>query len=430
MSAVLLKGGRVVDPANDLDSVMDVLVRGGAVERVAESIDAPPGCEVVDVSGKHVMPGLVDMHVHFREPGHTHKEEIETGMRAALAGGVTTVVTMPNTDPVCDSAEIVQLQQDRARGLDMVHLYVVGALTRGEEGKEVAAIADMKEAGVVALSDDGRDVQDEDVLRACMVEAVKHDLPVLPHCEDVTQYPEGHMNEGEVSARLGHQGTPCAAESTSVEKHLRIAQETGARVHVAHVSCKDSLDTIHAYQEKGLPVTSETCPQYFTLTDEIVEQRGAYAKMYPPIRTERDKQGVIARLRDGTISVISTDHAPHALEEKETDFAAAAKGSTGLETSFAVGYTHLVLPGHLSLFALVEKMAVNPAAVLGLEAGSLREGVRADIAVFDLKKKWTVRVADFETRGANSVFEGMELKGKVDRVFVEGVEKVRDGKIL
>ncbi|MBI5415076.1 dihydroorotase [Candidatus Peregrinibacteria bacterium] len=430
MTEFLITNGHVIDPAHKVDTICDIHVRDGKILKIGKKIKVEKHCQKVEARGKIVTPGLVDIQVHLRIPGQEGKENLKTGLRAALAGGITSVVSMPNTCPITDSALAVRYQIEQAEKLGLARLFPAGAITKGEEGKELAPMKAMKDAGIVAVTDDGQDVQNEVVLKRAMEYAKTLDLVLMNHCEVESLSAGGMMHEGIISTKLGLPGIPRVAEDVSVLKMLCLAEYTGAKIHIFHVSSKNSVDFIEFFQKRGVHVTAETCPQYFSLTDKIVEGYNTNAKMYPPIRSEEDKKGIVEGLKKGVISVISTDHAPHTKFDKLKPFSDAARGSVGLETSFAAGFTHLVKKDHISLVKLIELMSVNPAGVIGIPHGTLSVGTDADIAIFDTGKKWAVRVKDMETKGANSVFEGMTLLGKADQVFVGGVEKVKNGKIL
>jgi dihydroorotase len=429
MKTILLRAGHVVDPSQKIDGVMDVLLRDGKIAELAPMIDPSQADEVIDVSGKLVTPGLVDIHVHLREPGREDKETIETGLRAALNGGVTSVVSMPNTTPITDSQSMVEFQVKRARELKLANLYPAGAITKGESGEELAHIWEMKQSGIVAISDDGHDVQDEGLMRRAMEYCKTYDLVMVTHCEVTDLSLKGAMHEGLISTRMGLPGIPTAAEDIAVMRVLLLAELTGVRLHVAHLSSAQSVEFVRQFQSKGLPITAEVLPQHFSFTDEKCEGYNTNAKMYPPLRSENHRQALIEGLKDGTISVISTDHAPHTKFEKLQPFLDAIRGSVGLETSFAAGYTHLVKPGHLTLSELIACMSVNASEVVGIEKGGLEVGADADVSVFDLDAEWTASIDEMETKGGNSVFDGETLNGAVVHVFVSGEQRVKDGNV-
>ncbi len=430
MHDFVLTNGHIIDPANNIDMVGDVIVKDGKIIHVGVKQDVSSECECIDVSEKLVVPGLIDLQVHFRDPGFPEKETIETGLKSALAGGVTSVVTMPNTDPVTDAGKTVEYQLKKAKDLHLGNLFVAGAITKGQNGEELADMENMKQSGIVGITDDGSDVQNKDLLRKAMIKAKELDLVVMPHSEAKDLSDGGVVHQGNISQKLNLKGVPAEAEDEAVRQNIAVAEEAGVKLHLLHVSTKQAIQYVREALQRGVQVTAETCPQYFCLTDEICDGMNTYGKMYPPIRSESHRQAVIEGLQDGTLSIISTDHAPHTKEEKEITFQEAAWGSVGLETSFALGYTSLVQKGLLELKDVIAKMTTFPAKVIDIPKGTLSLGADADIAIFDLQKQWTVRVDDMETKGGNSVFEGMELQGKVERVFVGGEEKMRDGKML
>lgn len=426
---ILIKNGHVIDPANNIDGVMDVLIKDGKIAEVGESITEKAD-QTVDAKGLLVTPGFVDIHVHFREPGREDKETIETGLRAALAGGVTSVVTMPNTTPITDSQSMVEFQIKRARELDLANLFPAGAITKEEEGEEISHIWEMKNSGIVALSDDGTDIQDEGLMKRSLEYGKTFDLVTINHCEMKDLSEDGVMHEGKISTKLGLPGIPAIAEELAVTKVLMLAEYVGTRIHISHVSTGRSVEIIKEYQKRGVKVTADTCPQYISLTDEACLGYNTLAKMYPPLRPRNDVDAVIEGIQEGVISVFATDHAPHTAFEKLQSFRDAARGTVGLETSFAVANTYLVKTKKLSLAKLIEIMTSNPANVINVKKGTLSIGADADVTIIDPGKTWTADITKMETKGQNSVFNGMELTGKVQHVFVGGVEKVHDEKVL
>ncbi len=420
---ILLKGGHVVDPANGRDGIFDVLIADGKIVGISEKI-SDNSAQIHEISGKHVFPGFVDLQVHLREPGREDKETLETGLTSAIYGGITSVVSMPNTIPVTDSQSMVEFQIGRAKTINMANLFPSGAISKGQKGREISEMWEMKNSGIVAVTDDGVDVQDEGLLQKAMEYAHTHGLPLMSHCENEHLTDGGVMHEGLISTKLGLPGTSTQAEDLGVLKNILLAEKTGCQLHLLHNSTKNSVQYIKDAQARGVNITAETCPQYFSLTDEICDGYNTLGKMYPPIRDQEHQDAIIQGLKENIISVISTDHAPHLWFEKEQPFTVAAMGSVGLETSFALGYTNLVKPGHLTLSQLVEKMTINPAKVIHVNRGTLSEGAPADISVFDLKKEWTVDVKEMKTKGKNCVFSGMNLFGKPDLVFVSGDQKI------
>ena len=414
---LLLKGGRVVDPQNGLDETMDVLIKEGKVVAVDTAIDAEDA-RVLDVRGKVVMPGLIDMHVHLREPGREDEETIETGTLAAARGGFVAVACMPNTDPPLDTGAAVRFVLSRARETGHVRVLPVGAITRGLGGTELAEIGELRRAGAVAISDDGRPVTNSRVMRHAMEYASMFGMPVISHAEDVELSAGGAINEGYWSTRLGLPGIPAAAEETMVARDIFLAELTGARLHIAHVSTAGSVELIRRAKEKGIPVTCEATPHHFTLTDEAVAGYDTNTKVNPPLRTQRDVEAVREGLADGTIDVIASDHAPHAAEEKEVEYELAAFGMIGLETSLALAVTELVRPGILTLGQLVERMSYGPARILGLDWPGIVPGAEANITVLDPDASFVVDPAGFASLSRNTPFGGRRLFGKVVATIV------------
>lgn len=416
---LLLKGGRVVDPQNGLDETMDVLIQEGKVVAVDTAIGAEDA-RVLDVRGKVVLPGLIDMHVHLREPGREDEETIETGTLAAARGGFVAVACMPNTDPPLDTGAAVRFVLSRARETGHVRVLPVGAVTRGLGGTELAEIGELRRAGAVAISDDGRPVTNATVMRHAMEYASMFDMPVISHAEDVELSAGGAINEGYWSTRLGLPGIPAAAEETMVARDIFLAELTGARLHIAHVSTAGSVELIRRAKEKGILVTCEATPHHFTLTDEAVAGYDTNTKVNPPLRTQRDVEAVRQGLADGTIDVIASDHAPHTAEEKEVEYELAAFGMIGLETSLALAVTELVRPGILTLGQLVERMSYGPARTLGLDWPGIVPGAEANITVLDPDASFVVDPAGFASRSRNTPFSGRRLFGKVVATVVEG----------
>ena len=418
MMETLIRGGRVVDPANGIDGRMDIRIRDGMIAAVGE--DLPAGsAAVIDAEGLAVLPGLVDMHVHFRDPGQTHKETILTGARAAAAGGVTSVLAMPNTTPPMDDVSFVRYVYEKAAAAD-THYYQVGAITKGMLGKELCDLPAMAEAGIRSISEDGKSVMDAYLLRQAMEEAKELDLPVLSHCEDLTLVHGGVMNDDENAVRLGLPGIPNTAEDVIASRDMILARDARCRLHLCHVSTALSVSLLRFAKAQGLAVTAETCPHYFTLTSDDIPSDDAKFKMNPPLRTKADREAVRAAVLDGTIDVIVTDHAPHTAEEKAKGFRHSPFGIVGLETSFGISYTELVKPGLLSLGGLVRRMSVMPAKILGLPAGTLSVGAPADIAVFDLENEYTVDPEKFRSMGRNTPFAGRRLFGRCVRTILSG----------
>lgn len=426
---LVLKGGRIIDPAQGLDAVGDVLVEGGVIAAAGGEIDAK-GAEVFDARGLVVAPGLIDMHVHLREPGQEAKEDFASGTRAAAAGGFTTVCSMPNTRPAVDSAVLVNGLIRRAEVEGLVNVKVVGALTKGQEGKELAEIGDMLEAGAVALSDDGYHVANARILRTGLEYAGMFGGVVISHAEEASLVEDGYMHEGAVSAMLGLKGRPAVAEDIAVGRDIMLAEYTGARLHVAHVSTAGAVELVRQAKARGVKVTAEATPHHLALTDEAVAGYDPATKVNPPLRSREHVEALVAGLKDGTIDCIVTDHAPHAFEEKDVEFRYAPSGFTGLETSLGVVLTELYHSGKFTLAEIIERMAANPARLLGLAAGSLKAGAAADIVVIDPEVEWTVDSVQFYTRGKCTPFEGKRLKGRAVATFVGGRTVMKNGEVI
>ncbi len=428
-NTILIQNGRVVDPANKIDEVLDVLVENGRVSKVGKKLAAPAGAQTIDASNKVVTPGLIDVHVHFREPGFEYKEDLESGLRCAVKGGFTGVCPMPNTKPVIQTQAEVEFVLQKSKLFGMANVYPVAAVTRGQEGKELTEFGELKKGGVLALSDDGRPITDSNVMRRALEYSKKFDLVILVHCEDAGLFGCGCMNEGLVSTKLGLPGIPVECESIEVARDLQLADLTGGRLHFCHMSSKKSLDLIREAKKHGSKATAETAPHYWTLTDEAVLGYNTRAKMNPPLRTQEDMKAVKDALRDGTIDVIATDHAPHAEHEKNREFDKAPFGITGLETSLPLSL-NLVREKVLTMSQLIEKMSLNPARILKIDRGTLSAGAVADITVFDPEREWTVDEKQFESKSKNSPFLGWKLKGRATEVLVGGKLVLRDSQIV
>jgi dihydroorotase len=435
VSRIYLVNGRVVDPASRIDGVRTLVIENGKILEVREaapSADERANHEVIDCTGKLILPGLVDLHVHLREPGEEGKETIETGCRAAVQGGVTTLVAMPNTKPVIDTAAQVRLVQSRAQAAKLCRVLVAGAITRGSLGEALADHAELKDAGVVALTDDGRPVMSAGVMRRALEYARDLELPIFVHAEELTLSAGGAMNEGPVATRLGLPGIPSAAEVVMVERDLLLAELAEAQIHICHVSAAGSVRALRQARSRGVRASGEAAPHHFTLTDEAVAgitpgypgaPRGRVydpcAKMTPPLRAETDRQAVVGALADGTLEAIATDHAPHGPLDKEVEFGCAANGVIGLETSLPLTLA-LVRQGELSLSQAVERLAWGPAKILGLPLGTLAKNASADVIVVDADASWTVDPKLLASKSKNSPFLGWTLRGRVMRTYVEG----------
>ncbi len=415
---LLIQGGHVIDPGR-VNGVADVLIENGTISAVGPALTAPAGATVIQAKGQLVLPGFVDLHVHFREPGFEYKETIQSGTAAAVAGGFTTVCAMPNTNPVNDNQAVTEFMLERAKAAGNAHLYPIGAITKKSEGKELAEIGDLRRAGCVAISDDGKPVMNSLVMRRAMEYARAFDVPVVDHCEDLHLSEGGCMNEGLVSTELGLPGIPSAAEDVMVARNVSLAELTGARLHLAHISTAGSVRMVREAKARGLKVTAEACPHHFTLTEELTRGYNTHAKMNPPLRTMQDVQAIKEGLRDGTIDVIATDHAPHATQEKQQEFTEAPFGIVGLETALSLTLA-LVDEGVLTLESAVDKLATAPAKAFSLNAGTLAVGAPADVAIVDPNREWQVDPSRFRSKSRNTPFAGWKVKGRVTTTLVSG----------
>jgi len=404
---MLIKGGRVIDPGN-LDGITDILIADGKIVEV----------RIIDASDKIVTPGLIDMHVHLREPGHEYKETIETGCLSAAFGGFTAICCMPNTNPVNDCRQVTEYILQKAQAADTVRVYPVAAISKGSKGDGLCEYGELKEAGAIAVSDDGNPVKNSQLMRRALEYSKGFDLPVISHCEDLDLAAGGAMNEGGVATRLGLAGIPNVAESIMVLRDIALCELTGVPVHIAHVSTRESVRAIKDAKKRGIPVTAETAPHYFTLTDESVKKYNTNAKMYPPLRSGQDREAICRGIGDGTIDVIATDHAPHSPIEKQVEFDRAANGIIGLETSVSLALK-MVENGVISMTVLVEKMSTNPARILGLENGLLI-GRPADITIIDPERSYRVNADNFKSLSRNTPFDGWDMKGKAVLTMVGG----------
>ena len=412
MSRLLLRGGRVIDPAQGVDATLDVLISEDTVAEVGTRLSAR-GAQVLEMKGLVVCPGFIDIHTHLREPGQEHKETIATGTRAAAAGGFTAVCAMPNTEPVNDNEGITRLMLEKARDEGAVRVFPIGAITQGSRGEELSEYGDLREAGCVAVSDDGHPVADTRVMRRALEYAKAFDLVVIDHCEEPSLSEKACMNEGAVSTHLGLQGEPAVGEAIMVDRDVSLAELTGGRLHIAHISTAASVDAVRRGKARGVNVTAEVTPHHLFLTDEEVRET-AYdtsTKMKPPLRSETDRQATIAGLQDGTIDCIATDHAPHHVDDKKVEYDRAANGIVGLETAVALCLDRLVGEGLVDLPRLVALLSAHPARVLGLPGGTLAPGSPADVTILDLARNRQVDPSRFESKGRNTPFGGWILKG-------------------
>ena len=417
MSKLLIKGGTAVFA--DRCEVCDILVDGKKIVKIAKNVEEK-GAKVIDAAGLHVFPGLIDMHVHLREPGFEYKEDIASGSAAAVRGGFTQICCMPNTDPVCDNAAVVGYIVARGREVNLCKVRPIGAITKGEKGEQLAEIGKMKEAGAVAISDDGRPVANARIMRLAMEYASDFGLICLSHCEDKDLVDGGAVNEGYNSTLAGLKGIPRAAEEIMLAREIILAETLGKRAHICHVSTKGGVQLLREAKKRGVAITAETCPHYFTLTDDVITSFDANTKVNPPIREAEDVAAIREGLRDGTLDCIVTDHAPHHKDEKNVEYNLAAFGISGIETSFSLSYTYLVKAGVLTLEQLADRMSAAPARILGLEGGVLAEGNAADIMLADLNAKYVIDSKDFVSKGKNTSFNGTEVYGKVCCTIVDG----------
>jgi dihydroorotase len=422
MTILRISNGRVIDPSQNLDQVTDLWIRDERVLGVGPH-PSTQADRTLDAAGKIVCSGLIDMHVHLREPGREEDETISTGTAAALAGGVTSVACMPNTEPALDSqaaAEFVHLQAQRAGN---ANVFPIGAITKGRDGKELAEIGGLVDGGAVAFTDDGSPVVSAEIMRRAMEYCKMFDKAVLSHSEDLDLTRGGIMNEGFESMRLGLRGMPAAAEEVMVYREIALAELTGARVHILHVSTAGSVELIRRGKQRGVRVTGEACPHHFTLTDKCLRTFDSNYKMAPPLRTENDVQAILAGLRDGTLDVIATDHAPHAPEKKMRELDQAPNGIIGLETLVPICIKSLIEPGHLTWPQLIEKLTIHPARVLGIDRGTLKPGAVADVTILDPAVEWTIDAKQFRSKSRNCPFAGWPVRGWADTVLVSGAIK-------
>ncbi len=420
MKPMLLQGGRVIDPSQQQDGVADVLIVDGKIAGLGPGLRAPDGADLVDVSGNVVAPGLVDLHVHLREPGREDAETVASGAQAAAAGGFTSICAMPNTDPVTDNQAAVGFIVKQAAAAQAARVYPIGAISVGQRGEQLAEFGEMVGAGAVAVSDDGHPVVSSHLMRTALEYALSFGIPVAEHCEDPALSTNGVMNAGRVATRLGLRGIPAAAEEIMVARNVLLGELTGGHIHLCHISTRGSVDLIRWGKARGVNVTAEATPHHFALTHEACEGYDTNAKMNPPLRSGADIEAVAAGLADGTLDAIATDHAPHHYEAKEREFDDAPFGVVGLETALGLGVTLLVNGGRLSLAQLIERMSTGPARIFHLAAGTLARGAAADIVVFDPAARWEVEPGRFQSKSRNTPFRGWELYGRVDRTLVGG----------
>lgn len=416
---ILIKNGRLINPSENLDKVMDIFVEDGIIKEKAESIEKQADT-VIYAAGCYVMPGLIDLHVHFRDPGLTYKEDIETGSKAAAKGGFTTVCCMPNTKPVVDNVETVKYIIEKGEKTGLTNVLPVGAVTKNMAGVEITDVEELKKAGICAISEDGKSVMNSGVYRKAMKNAAKANVPVLAHCEDINLVEGGVINLGDKSSELGVKGISNAVEDVIAMRDIMLAKETGATLHLCHCSTKDSVEMVKRAKEEGIKVTAEVCPHHFSMCSDDITSNDGNFKMNPPLRAREDMEALIKGLQDDIMDVISTDHAPHSAEEKAKDLEHAPFGIVGLETSVALTVTNLVKKGYLTPMQMAAKMSYNPAKVLGIPKGTLDVGKIADITIIDPDKEYTIDVNTFESKGKNTPFDGYKVSGEVEYTILNG----------
>ena len=424
---ILIKNGLVVDPAADLEAKRDVLIVNGKIEKVAAKINAP-GAKIIEANGLLVMPGLIDMHTHLRDPGRPDKETMATGTQAAAKGGFTTICAMANTEPVVDNPAVVRYVVEKARLEGVVGVLPIGAVTLGLKGEQLTEMGLMVKEGAIAFSDDGRPIMKADMMRRALEYLRQFNLPLISHCEDLNLSAGGVVNEGALSTEVGLPAISALAEETMVARDIMLAEQFG-RVHLAHLSSGKSVELVRQAKKKKIKITAETCPHYFSLTEEAVKEYDTNAKVNPPLKTKKDIEAIMRGLKDDTIDVIATDHAPHNVEEKNIEFNQASSGMIGLETALALVLTKLVETKKLTLKQAIAKMTVNPAKILGLNKGTLKVGADADVIIVDPKSEWLVDPAKFASKSRNTPFTGSKLKGQVLYTIVGGKLVVTNGKI-
>ncbi|NLU32273.1 MAG: dihydroorotase [Clostridiaceae bacterium] len=415
---LLIKNGTIIT-GDRTEANKDILIEDGKICRIGEGI-TDTADQVIDANGLAVIPGLVDAHCHLRDPGYEYKEDIRTGTMSAAKGGFTSVACMPNTNPVIDNESIVRTVIAKARREAVINVYPIGAITKGQQGAELAEMGSMKVAGIVAVSDDGKPVMQASVMKKALIYAAGFGLTVISHCEDLDLAEGGSMNEGETCTRLGLHGIPSAAEDVMVAREIILSEYTGMPVHIAHVSTKGAVELIRQAKKRGVPVTAETCPHYFTLTEKACEGYDTNTKMNPPLRTQEDVDAVIQGLSDGAIDIIATDHAPHHFDEKNVEFELAANGIVGFETALPLALTYLVKPGILTLNQVVSKMSAMPARILKIDKGDIRVGADADLAIVNLEEEYVINPDEFLSKSKNSPFKGFKVSGRVKYTICGG----------
>lgn len=433
---ILIKDGHVINPATKMDEVTDVRIENDVIAEIGKNLKAKKTDRVIQAKGYYVMPGFIDMHVHFRDPGFEQKEDIYTGMAAAAHGGYTTVLTMPNTKPVVDNADVVNYVHTKAASGHCIHVMQVGAVTKGQKGKELADIKGMVEAGIPAISEDGKSVMNAEVYREGMLEAAKYGIPVLAHCEDINMVNGGVMNADAKAKELDMPGITNSVEDVIIARDIVLSKETGAQLHLCHCSTADSVKMVKLAKEEGLKVSAEVCPHHFTLTSDDIKKfvpqiengiliphetdADTNYKMNPPLRTGKDVEALKEGLRDGIMDVISTDHAPHTFDDKNTSMKKAPFGIVGLETAACLTYSELVLGGYLTPMQMAEKMSYNPARIIGIDKGDIQPGKKADVVLFDPNETYRIDKNTFASKGRNTPFDGREVTGRVKLTICDG----------
>lgn len=415
---LLIKNARLINPKTNIDKITDILIEDSIVKKIHENIDENVD-KKIEASGYIVSPGFVDVHVHLREPGFEYKEDIETGALSAARGGYTTICAMPNTDPVIDCEDVVNYINKKAEEA-VVNVEVIGSITKGQKGEELSDIENMKKTGIIAISEDGKTVEDEKLLFKGMELAKKYDIPVLSHCEDKRLAGDGVMNDGGRSKKLNLKGISSESEEVIVQRDIEVAKEAGAKIHICHISTKGSAELVRKAKQDNVDVTCEVCPHHFSLTDDSVEKDNANMKMSPPLRSKEDVEDIKKGLKDGTIDIIATDHAPHHRSEKNCGFEKAANGIVGLETALPLGITNLVKENVISINELIEKMSLNPAKLINIDRGSIEEGKVADITIFDENENYKIDSSKFKSKSKNTPFDKMKVFGKVKYTIVNG----------
>lgn len=423
----LIKGGSVI-LGNAIEKT-DILIENNIIAKIGKDINDTAD-KLIEAKGLTIMPGLVDMHVHLREPGYEYKEDILSGSRAAVKGGFTSIACMPNTNPVCDNESIVNYIVDKANAAGYAKVYPIGAITKGSKGEELPEMYKMKKRGIVAASDDGHPVSSGNTMRKAMEYAKTIDLLLISHCEDLDLAAGGFVNEGYNSTITGLKGISRVSEEIMVSREILLAETLNTRIHIAHISTKGSVELIRQAKRRGVKVTAETCPHYFAVNDDVILTFDPFTKVNPPIREENDRLAIIEGIQDGTIDVIATDHAPHHLDEKRVEYALAMNGISGLETAFSLAYTYLVKSGAINIVKLVELMSIKPAMILGLGSKAIEEGAVADLVIVDTESQYQIDTAKFISKGKNSPFNGYDVQGRVEFTIVDGKTLVEKGQIL